>query len=43
MVVVEGDRVGYEVMRKGDGREEERMGEREREIACSGWLGNLVA
>lgn len=41
VVVVEGDRVGYEVMRDGDGREEER--EWEREIACSGWLGNLVA
>lgn len=30
VVVVEGDRVGYEVMRDGDGREEEREWERDR-------------
>lgn len=34
--MVEGDRVGYEVMRDGDGREEEREWERERSLVPGG-------
>lgn len=33
---MEGDRVGYEVMRDGDGREEEREWERERSLVPGG-------